>query len=60
MESVVRIYNDLTDRPTLREMCTNPLVLSHVCRAGSKRRFTKSRQNSRTEFYSNGRRRALN
>jgi hypothetical protein len=25
---VVRIYNDLTDRPALREMCTNPLILS--------------------------------
>jgi GTPase SAR1 family protein len=23
-----RIYNDLTDRPTLREMCSNPLVLA--------------------------------
>ncbi|MGJ5042759.1 MULTISPECIES: NACHT domain-containing protein [unclassified Bradyrhizobium] len=27
-ENVVRIYNELTDRPSLREMCTNPLVLS--------------------------------
>ena len=25
---VNRIYGDLTDRPTLREMCTNPLVLA--------------------------------
>jgi NACHT domain len=25
---VSRIYNDLVDRPNLREMCTNPLVLS--------------------------------
>jgi hypothetical protein len=27
-DHVIRIYNDLTDRPTLREMCTNPLILS--------------------------------
>jgi hypothetical protein len=27
-ESVERIYKELTDRPTLREMCRNPLILS--------------------------------
>ncbi|MDQ6949717.1 MAG: NACHT domain-containing protein, partial [Actinomycetota bacterium] len=27
-ESVSRIYSDLTDKPTVREMCTNPLVLA--------------------------------
>jgi archaellum biogenesis ATPase FlaH len=26
--NIVRIYTDLTDQPTLREMCSNPLVLS--------------------------------
>lgn len=26
--NIHRIYNDLLDRPTLREMCSNPLVLS--------------------------------
>ncbi|WP_089101250.1 NACHT domain-containing protein [Streptomyces hyaluromycini] len=25
---ILRLYNDLTDRPTLREMCGNPLVLA--------------------------------
>ena len=25
---ITRIYNELTDRPTLREMCTNPLILA--------------------------------
>ncbi|MFF3138677.1 NACHT domain-containing protein [Streptomyces mirabilis] len=24
---ILRVYNDLTDRPTLREMCSNPLIL---------------------------------
>jgi hypothetical protein len=28
MDQVLKIYTDLTDRPTLRELCTNPLVLS--------------------------------
>ena len=27
-ENIIRIYTDLTDQPTLREMCANPLVLS--------------------------------
>lgn len=27
-QEVSRVYSDLTDRPTLREMCRNPLVLS--------------------------------
>jgi hypothetical protein len=27
-KSITRIYADLTDRPTLREMCSNPLVLA--------------------------------
>ena len=27
-DHVIRIYNDLTDRLALREMCTNPLILS--------------------------------
>jgi hypothetical protein len=28
LASVNRIYGDLTDRPTLREMCSNPLILA--------------------------------
>jgi hypothetical protein len=27
-KNISRIYKDLTDRPTLREMCSNPLILS--------------------------------
>jgi len=48
--NIARIYGELTDRPTLREMCSNPLILAmyvaedqaagHVVAPGS-----------RTEFY---------
>ena len=27
-ENIIRLYNELSDKPALREMCTNPLVLS--------------------------------
>ena len=27
-QQITRIYNELTDRPTLREMCSNPLILA--------------------------------
>ncbi|WP_186294524.1 NACHT domain-containing protein, partial [Bradyrhizobium guangdongense] len=49
-EHVVRIYNDLTDRPALREMCTNPLILSmYVAQdQASDHQLTPE---SRSEFY---------
>jgi hypothetical protein len=28
LDTIARIYNQLTDRPTLRDMCRNPLVLA--------------------------------
>jgi hypothetical protein len=48
--AVAEIYADLTDRPTLREMCTNPLVLSmYVAEIESSGAvFTPE---SRTDFY---------
>jgi hypothetical protein len=51
MENVVRIYNDLTDRPTLREMCTNPLVLSMYVAQDQIGGYHFA-PDSRTEFYS--------
>jgi hypothetical protein len=50
-ENVVRIYNDLTDRPSLREMCTNPLVLSMYV-AQDQIGGYQIAPDSRTEFYS--------
>jgi NACHT domain len=50
-ENVVRIYNDLTDRPSLREMCTNPLVLSMYV-AQDQIAGYQIAPDSRTEFYS--------
>jgi hypothetical protein len=50
-ENVVRIYNDLTDRPSLREMCTNPLVLSMYVAQDQIAGYQIAPE-SRTEFYS--------
>lgn len=50
-ETVVRIYNDLTDRPSLREMCTNPLVLSMYV-AQDQISGDQIAPDSRTQFYS--------
>ncbi len=48
---VVRIYKNLTDHPNLREMCTNPLVLSmYVARDQQTGGAVNSE--TRTEFYS--------
>lgn len=49
--NVNRIYQDLTDRPTLRELCGNPLILSmYVAEAeGTAEHIVPD---SRTEFYS--------
>lgn len=47
---IVRIYNELTDRPALREMCTNPLVLSmYVARDQASGQSLAPE--SRTDFY---------
>ncbi|HEV3148635.1 MAG TPA: NACHT domain-containing protein [Chthoniobacterales bacterium] len=48
--NVVRIYNDLSDRPTLREMCTNPLVLSMYV-AQDQISGDAIAPDSRTDFY---------
>lgn len=53
---VSRIYNDLADRPNLREMCTNPLVLSMYVAVDEARNLTDPRSSpaaaeTRTEFY---------
>ncbi|MBZ5562175.1 MAG: NACHT domain-containing protein [Acidobacteriia bacterium] len=49
-EMISKIYSELTDRPTLREMCTNPLVLAMYVaerQCGSRAVIPESR----TEFY---------
>jgi hypothetical protein len=48
---VARIYKELTDRPTLREMCSNPLVLSMYV-AEDQAVGHLIAPESRTEFYS--------
>jgi NACHT domain len=45
-----RIYADLTDHPTLREMCRNPLVLSMDV-ASDQRSLEVSAPDTRTTFY---------
>jgi adenylate kinase family enzyme len=49
--NAVRIYNDLADRPSLREMCTNPLVLSMYV-AQDQISGHQLAPDSRTDFYS--------
>lgn len=49
-KSVTRIYKELTDRPTLREMCSNPLVLSMYV-AEDQASNQAIAPESRTEFY---------
>ncbi|MFD6549938.1 NACHT domain-containing protein [Streptomyces sp. NPDC058398] len=50
-EEILRIASDLTDRPTVREMCTNPLVLSmYVSNDQSSSESTVVE--TRTAFYS--------
>jgi hypothetical protein len=48
---IVRIYTDLTDQPTLREMCANPLVLSMYV-AQDQATGHPLAPDSRTDFYS--------
>ena len=49
--AVTKVYKELTDKPTLREMCRNPLILSmYVAEyGGSEASFIPE---TRTEFYS--------
>lgn len=47
---ITRIYSDLSDRPTLREMCSNPLVLSMYVAEDQSAEHTIT-PDSRTQFY---------
>lgn len=49
-DRVTAIYKELTDRPTLREMCTNPLVLAMYV-ADRQSGSDVAVPDSRTEFY---------
>jgi hypothetical protein len=49
--SATRIFGELTDRPSLRELCSNPLILSMYV-ADAEARGTFIAPDSRTEFYS--------
>jgi len=49
-DQVRRIYSDLTDRPTLREMCRNPLVLAMYV-ASDQRSEGVVVPDTRTSFY---------
>lgn len=48
--NINRIYGDLTDRPTLREMCRNPLVLAMYV-VSDRESGSIGKPDSRTEFY---------
>jgi adenylate kinase family enzyme len=48
---VSRIYSDLTDRPTLREMCSNPLVLAMYVANDQQVDAQQSAPDTRTSFY---------
>jgi hypothetical protein len=50
-QNIARIYKDLTDRPTLREMCSNPLILSMYV-ADDQAAGHVVAPETRTEFYS--------
>ena len=49
-KNISRIYKDLTDRPTLREMCSNPLILSIYVAEDQISKGNASPE-SRTQFY---------
>lgn len=49
--NIARIYKQLTDRPSLREMCTNPLILSMYVAEGQNSQDVIAPE-SRTQFYS--------
>lgn len=51
--TVTRIYSELADRPTLREMCSNPLVLAMYVASDVEGRRRRGAPDTRTAFYSN-------
>ncbi|MFJ1766505.1 NACHT domain-containing protein [Amycolatopsis sp. NPDC088138] len=51
--NVTRIYSELADRPTLREMCSNPLVLAMYVASDVEGRHDGGAPDTRTAFYSN-------
>ncbi|WP_158264186.1 NACHT domain-containing protein [Amycolatopsis sp. CA-126428] len=51
--NVARIYGELADRPTLREMCSNPLVLAMYVASDVEGRHAGGAPDTRTAFYSN-------
>lgn len=50
--NITRIYGELTDRPTVREMCTNPLVLAMYVANDQDAATESSSADTRTAFYS--------
>ncbi|WP_155849035.1 NACHT domain-containing protein [Amycolatopsis vancoresmycina] len=50
---VTRLYSELADRPTLREMCSNPLVLAMYVASDVEGRHDGGAPDTRTAFYSN-------
>ncbi|MBT3241381.1 MAG: NACHT domain-containing protein [Chloroflexi bacterium] len=50
-KEIYRIYSDLSDQPTLREMCTNPLILAMYV-ADDQSSYESTSPDSRTDFYS--------
>jgi hypothetical protein len=48
---VNRIYGELTDRPTLRAMCTNPLVLAMYVATDERTAHTAELPETRSRFY---------
>lgn len=50
--TVNRVYGDLTDRPTLREMCTNPLVLAMYVATDERAEDASELPETRAQFYS--------
>ncbi|MCX6376145.1 MAG: NACHT domain-containing protein, partial [Armatimonadetes bacterium] len=50
-ENIARIYKELTDRPTLRDMCSNPLILAMYV-AEDQAGGHVATPETRTEFYS--------
>jgi hypothetical protein len=49
--NATRIFNELTDRPTLREMCSNPLVLAMYVANDQQGAFEGGLPDTRTAFY---------
>ena len=50
-EHVLRIYNDLSDKPALRELCTNPLILSMYVARDQEAADLRLTTATRTSFY---------